>query len=47
MMTGYGDKDAVVTGLKAGADDYLAKPFQLEELSARIEAVLRRGARQT
>jgi FlaA1/EpsC-like NDP-sugar epimerase/lipopolysaccharide/colanic/teichoic acid biosynthesis glycosyltransferase/ActR/RegA family two-component response regulator len=43
MMTGYGDKDAVVTGLNAGADDYLAKPFRLEELRARIEAVLRRA----
>jgi two-component system alkaline phosphatase synthesis response regulator PhoP len=42
MMTGYGDKNAVITGLKAGADDYLAKPFRLEELRARIEAVLRR-----
>jgi CheY-like chemotaxis protein len=42
MMTGYGDKDAVVTGLQAGADDYLAKPFRLDELRARIDAVLRR-----
>ncbi len=33
-----------VTGLRAGADDYLAKPFELEELLARIEALLRRAA---
>jgi two-component system OmpR family response regulator len=32
-----------VTGLRAGADDYLAKPFQLEELTARVEALIRRA----
>jgi two-component system OmpR family response regulator len=32
-----------VAGLRAGADDYLAKPFELEELIARIEALLRRA----
>jgi DNA-binding response OmpR family regulator len=44
MMTGNGDKDSVVTGLLAGADDYLTKPFRLEELEARVAAILRRRA---
>jgi DNA-binding response OmpR family regulator len=34
-----------VLGLKLGADDFIAKPFDLEELEARIEAVLRRASR--
>src|SRR5690348_6650575 len=33
-----------VTGLDAGADDYLAKPFELDELLARIRALLRRSS---
>jgi DNA-binding response OmpR family regulator len=40
-------KDAVedrITGLDSGADDYMVKPFALAELSARLRAVLRRGA---
>lgn len=40
-------RDAVadrVTGLQAGADDYLLKPFDLDELSARLQALLRRAA---
>ncbi|MCP4045172.1 MAG: response regulator transcription factor [Gammaproteobacteria bacterium] len=33
-----------VTGLRAGADDYLAKPFELEEVMARVEALIRRAS---
>lgn len=33
-----------VSGLRAGADDYLAKPFELEEMLARIEALIRRAS---
>lgn len=36
-----------VEGLESGADDYLAKPFQMEELVARIKALLRRASGQT
>ncbi len=44
LMTGYGDRETAVIGLRAGADDHLMKPFSIEELLARIEAVLRRRA---
>jgi two-component system, OmpR family, response regulator MtrA len=37
----------VVTGLELGADDYVPKPFQPQELVARVRAVLRRGATAT
>lgn len=42
MLTARGSTEDRVTGLNAGADDYLIKPFGLEELFARIRAVLRR-----
>jgi len=42
MLTGKGDAIDRVVGLEVGADDYLAKPFELRELVARIRAVLRR-----
>jgi two-component system, OmpR family, response regulator len=44
MLTGRGDTIDRVVGLEVGADDYLAKPFELRELLARIRAVLRRTA---
>ena len=42
MLTAKGETDDKVSGLKAGADDYITKPFEMKELLARIEAVLRR-----
>ena len=45
MLTAKGETDDKVTGLKAGADDYITKPFEMKELLARIEAVLRRTDR--
>lgn len=42
MITGKGDTIDRVVGLELGADDYIAKPFQLREVVARIRAVLRR-----
>jgi DNA-binding response OmpR family regulator len=46
MLTARGQVVDRVLGLKLGADDYLAKPFDMMELVARIEAVLRRRAAQ-
>ncbi len=43
MLTARGDINDRVAGLKAGADDYLTKPFALEELLARVDALGRRG----
>ena len=42
MITAKGSEDDIVMGFKAGADDYIPKPFSLRELMVRIEAVLRR-----
>ncbi len=44
MLTAMGTVDDRVTGLNAGADDYLIKPFHLKELLARVAALLRRQA---
>ncbi len=45
FLTAKGNVDDIVTGLDAGADDYVIKPFELSELRARIAALLRRGKR--
>jgi two-component system OmpR family response regulator len=42
VLTALGDVDHRVEGLRAGADDYLVKPFAYAELSARIDSLLRR-----
>lgn len=44
MLTARGDEADRVAGLDAGADDYIAKPFSVKELLARVRAVLRRKA---
>ena len=44
MLTARGDEQDRVSGLDAGADDYIAKPFSTKELLARVRAVLRRRA---
>ncbi len=43
MVTALGSEDHRVTGLELGADDYITKPFSLQEVVARVRAVLRRG----
>ncbi len=44
FLTGQSDRDSKRAGFDSGADDYLTKPFEPEELSARIRALLRRPA---
>ncbi len=43
MLTAKSETEDKVTGLKQGADDYITKPFEMKEVLARIEAVLRRS----
>lgn len=47
ILTARGATEDRVRGLNLGADDYLPKPFELEELEARIKALLRRSSGQT
>ena len=47
MLTAKSETNDKVTGLKSGADDYITKPFEMKEVLARIEAVLRRTDRST
>jgi two-component system response regulator RegX3 len=45
ILTAKGSEDDIVTGFKAGADDYISKPFSLRELMVRVEAILRRAGK--
>src|SRR4030042_913221 len=45
MLTGKGEVSDKVHGINAGADDYMVKPFEPEELGPRVKMVLRRAAR--
>jgi two-component system response regulator PhoP len=47
ILTARDDKESIVTLLNAGADDYVAKPFDLGELLARAKALIRRGKGQS
>ncbi len=46
VLTAMGDERDIVAALDCGADDYLTKPFGVEELLARIRSVLRRSSRE-
>src|ERR1700710_1439984 len=43
MLTAKGKTEDKILGLKTGADDYVAKPFDMQELVARVQALLRRA----
>ena len=47
MLTAMGETDDRITGLEAGADDYMAKPFEPRELLLRIKSVLKRVPTET
>ena len=43
VISGLTSVDERIAGLKAGCDDYLVKPFDVRELTAQVDALLRRG----
>lgn len=45
MLTARGDETDLLVGLAVGADDYMAKPFSMRELTARVHALLRRATK--
>ena len=47
MLSARTNEADIVTGLKAGADDYLSKPFGMQEFLARVEAIIRRNRTPT
>ena len=47
FLTAKNQKDDIIEGLKIGADDYLTKPFSMEELLLRVNAILRRTQKST
>lgn len=47
ILTALGTTEDIVNGLDAGADDYLVKPFSFQELTARVNAMLRRLGNET
>jgi DNA-binding response OmpR family regulator len=47
MLTARDDETDLLVGLAVGADDYMAKPFSMRELAARVHALLRRAAKST
>lgn len=46
FLTALGSTENIVTGLQAGADDYVTKPFKFSELEARVHALVRRSAQE-
>ena len=46
FLTAKNQKEDIIEGFRSGADDYITKPFSMEELLYRIEAILRRTSGQ-